>query len=730
VATGPGPTPILLRSLSAAVLADGSGDLALRREARGASEEWGGVYGQLVRLTGPWRLRFWDGAREYGLPETRAARSTVGERWRSEHRLGSIVVRQEIAPTHRPAGAIRTVRCSVEGDRPVQLTVHSAFRPYLLPTLVEGIRPISYRAQTSAEGLHLRQRGFGLDVRSTVAPSHLYIDRASWIGGRRDGAIDEFGSDHELVVAPGTESVLRWAIVGGLERDLAGSAGDVGRRLADPEPTFAASEREEAAWYAATPTLRFPDAPALEQGYATARAALRCLYSEPGDSMTGLVAGYPWYSAIWCRDVAWMLPALLWLGDFDWTARSIATVLRFQSRARLPLLGGEPGELPMQISPGPIFFYGTSDTSLYFPDLAERYVRHSGDVATAAAWRPMLRAVIDWGLARTDPATGLLRNGGEAEAISAATASIARVRYGIDSPDTTIWDSTDRRDHAIDVQVLWWAALGSALALDPAGASSRGPAPVRAALERLAATIPTAYDWPEERFLADSIRAGAPVKRLRPNALRAASAGLVDAARARTMAHRAAEDDLSSAWGVRTLSARDPAYRPDAYHDGQVWPIATAWAADAALAAGDAELGVDFLARIAAGYVADAGGANECYRGDRPEPFDSCFLLGLSVGPFVSVLFERLWGLRADVRTGELGVRPCFPAAWRSATLEGLRFGGGQVTLRYSAPTLEIAWSGPARLTVRFAGGTVAVEAGRTASVSLPSPPPAAGTLQ
>jgi len=713
------PPPLLLRSLSAAVLTDPAGDLSLPRECRGAVEEWGGVYAQLIRLTGRWRIFLWDGEHQSRLSDGFVSGRQVGDRWRTEHRIGRLAVHQEIAPTDRPSGAIRRLRFALSEGPPVSLVVHSSFRPYLLPTLVEGVRPVSFRAETSSAGLDVRQRGFGLAVRSSIGPSHLYLDRGSWLGGHRSGPLERVGADYELRLTAGLPVDLRLAIAGGLERDLARSADDIAALLADPEPRLASAEAAEARWLAGTPTMRFPDAPELERAYEAARASLRRLYSAPGDSMTGLVAGYPWYSAIWCRDLAWMLPAVLWLGDFDWAAQSLATVFRFQSRSSIPLLGGEPGELPMQISPGPIFFYGTSDTTLYFPGIVEQWVRHTGDTGATLPWRPVLAAVVAWGLARTDLATGLLRNGGEAEAISAATGAISRIRYGIDSPDTTIWDSTDRRDHAIDVQVLWWSALRSALELHAIDDDPTVRARLPGVVARLAETIRTAYDWPEERYLADSLRAAVPVRKLRPNALRAVSAGLVSPERARALARRVAEEDLSTPWGVRTLSTKDPTYRPDAYHDGQVWPVATAWAADAAFAAGDGELGAEFLGRIAARFAAESGQANECYRGDRAEAFDSCFLLGLSVGPFVSLLFERLWGLRPDARARCLDVRPCFPAGWRSAALDGVRLGPGRVSLRWAAPVVTVGWSGPGDLTVRVGGRVSPLAPGASVAVSL-----------
>jgi glycogen debranching enzyme len=708
--------PVLLTSLASAALLDGRGDLEFVRETRGARVDWGGVYGQLVHLTGPWRLSLSAGDSVVGLPETQVTSAGSPGVWRSHHRWGRFEVDQTIAAVADPPGVVRAVRVSLSEGLPAPLTVESRWSPYLLPVLVEGIRPVVFRAETRGEELRVRQRGFGLAFRSSVLPTRLYLNRASWIGGRFEGRIEEVGSDHELRVTSGASSELTFLVHGGLEREL-GRASAVEATLRDPRSAAALVEAADAAWEARTPMLRFPDAPRLERAYSLARAALRRLYSAPGEGLTGLVAGYPWYSAIWCRDLAWMLPAVLWLGDFDWTEQSLASVFRFQSRADVPILGGAPGELPMQFAPGPIFLYGTSDTTLYYPGLVDRFVRHSARTAVLEPWSSVVERILGWGEARTDPETGLLHHGGEAGSIGAVKASVARVRYGIDAPDTTIWDSTDRRAHAIDVQVLWGEALDAGVRRVATG--PHDPRATRWAAEagRVADSVRRLYPWSEEGYLFDSLGPEGPVRKLRPNALRAVSAGWLDPNLARSVVQRAARDDLTTPWGVRSLSDRHPTYDPQAYHDGQVWTIATAWAADAALAAGERELGVGYLDSIATCIEEEGGFANECYRGDRPEPFDSCFLLGFSVAPFLTVLFERLWGLRADMTQGRLEVHPTFPANWTSASLSRLTLGGGTVDLDWTPRRLAVRWSGPASLTVVTPAGGTTVPEGESRSM-------------
>ncbi len=709
------PAPVLLSSLSASAILDGRGDLELLQETRGAPVEWGGAYGQSVRLTGPWTISLVEDGPPVPLSSCRVGGERVPGAYRTLHRWNGLEILHAVAAIDRPTGVVRTVRVSSTsgGTRCIRLV--NRFVPFLFPVAVEGIRPVRFRVETTNRGLRVAQRGFGLVYRSSDLFGHLYLDRASWLGGHVEREVREIASEEEIDVSPGHPIERSWIVAGGLERSLRPVDAALEAALSDPEAAARSVADADAAWAGTTPTFRFPQAPGLEAAYGRARDGLRRLYAAPGEELTGLRAGFPWYDAIWCRDVAWMLPAVLWLGDVGWAQRTIDSVFRFQSRSELPILGGEPGELPMQIAPGPIFLYGTSDTTLYYPSLVERLMSHTPDGVVLSEWIPTLQRIVAWGLARMDPETGLLRNGGEVERMRAFTASLTRVRYGIDATDTTIWDSADRRDHAIDVQVLWWQALRSAAALLEAGAL---PAGIE---DRTRTSIRERYWWDSETYLYDSIRNGQPVLQLRPNALRAVSAGLLDPDRARAVVARASAADLTTAWGLRTLSDRDPGYIPHGYHQGQVWPIATTWAADAAFAAGDRVLAYRHLDQLARQLVDQEGLAHECFRGDRNEPYDACFLLGFSVAPFLALLFERVWGISLNARGPSIGVRPAFPAAWTEAALEHLRIGGGFATLRWNRGRLSVGWSGPGGLQVTTSAGTITVGAGSAADIDAPT---------
>jgi len=126
---------------------------------------------------------------------------------------------------------------------------------------------------------------------------------------------------------------------------------------------------------------------------------------------------------------------------------------------------------------------------------------------------------------------------------------------------------------------------------------------------------------------------------------------------------------------------------------------------------------------MAGRFAAEDGFANECYLGDRPEPFDSCYLLGFSVAPFLTLLFERLWGIRVGGGEDPVRVLPAFPPGWTSAALRGLRVARGYLDLDWSPGKLSVHWRGTERLTVDAGTGLRSLAPGEAAVLELPRTP-------
>lgn len=728
VSTVDSRAPILLTGLSAAAVLSASGDLSLIRETRGADIDWGGVYGEGVRLTGAWWLEYLDpqGARR-GLSESLVGLTSSRTRVESRHASPPFQFDQEIVALADLPGVGRRLTFSTSSPTPIALQVETTFHPELAPVLIEGIKPFEYDVNRTSTGLRITAFGSALEFASNGPNTSFRLNGQPWDRRPYRGPLDTVTAETTIPIASGAPTTVSYLIWGGVETQVHAHPERTAQLLENAERWGPEADGARRAWTARTPRMKLPSAPEIERGYLLARDALRSLYFAPEPGFVGLVAGYPWYAALWCRDLAWMLPAVLWLGDTPWVANSFRSVFRFQARAPLPVLGGAVGELPMQIGPGPIFLYGTSDTTLYYPALLQQYVEHTGDVSLVREFAAPLQLVEQWARAKIDPTSGLIRNGDEAEGIREAAEEHGRVHYGFDAYDTTIWDSTDRRAHAVDIQVLWAEALGALGALAPLiGREADGPRWRQEAV-RLRQTISSRYWWDQEHYLFDTIGAdGTLVHKVRPNGLQVVAHGLLSPDRALAAVERAANGDLATEWGYRTLSSADPTYNPISYHDGQVWPIASAWAIAAAFAAGQTKRGVEGLRRWARQLDQEAGMLNECYRGDRAEPFDSCFLLGFSIAPFLTQLFEGLWGLHPRALDRTLTVAPQFPPEWAQASLQGLSLFGGQVDLRWERPRMTVSWRGTGALRVQ--GGRTSLDLTEGGSGTLDLGPAASET--
>ncbi|MCI4334156.1 MAG: hypothetical protein L3K04_00750 [Thermoplasmata archaeon] len=695
--------PVLLAGPRSAAVLSGAGEFHWLRECRGERTECAEVTAVGLRLVSRWTVRFGTGTPLTPLESSLRALTVRRGVLESRHEADGVRLEQRVYPVGEPPGVAREFRLQAEERSPAHARLECSLRPFLAPILLEGVKPYEYAFALSARGLRVESSGFGLRLESEPEAARWFRDGAAWDGRPASGELGEMGARWALEIPAGGSASVRMCLWGGAERAVRLGSGPA--RVPIPWDAGAASEAYYAQWLASTPELALPDAPALEAGYRLARSALRALYYAPERGCTGVRAGVPWYAALWCRDLAWALPAILWMGDLAWAEESLRCVYGYQAPARIPLLGAEAGELPMQVAPGPVFLFGTSDTSLYYPALLARQVAHSGSTQLLADLGDALELTRQYLLGRQDPRTGLFRHGGEVAALEEATEGLSRVRFGIDATDTTIWDSADRRDSAIDIQVLGVAAWRALAELEAHAGRRSEASDARARAGALAARLEPTYGWSEESYLADSIRGGVPVRQLRPNALLAVSAGLLRPELARRMVHRAAQPDLSTPWGVRTLSSRDAEYDPLAYHGGQVWPLATGWAAEAAFAAGEEELALGYLERLAQTLIEERGYANECYRGDRSEPWNSCFLLGFSVAPFLTVLFERLWGVRPRLGEGRVELAPQLPRRWEHGALRGIRLGGGRLDLEFDARRYRASYAGTAPLTLVGPGG-------------------------
>jgi hypothetical protein len=419
----------------------------------------------------------------------------------------------------------------------------------------------------------------------------------------------------------------------------------------------------------------------LIAAYEKTKTCLRYLKTEYDGLGEGICAGLPRFPNYWARDTGWTLRGYLAIGDYKFTASTIDNFIKRQ--ARKTGNGAFKGELPMIIS-GKSFLhsttYGSADSTFLFPWAILHYLRATGDTAYLEKRWNAIVDLIEYGFLKDLDGDGLLEN------------DFTGVAEKLPIQDSTWMDHIDRRKSANDIQALFYESLmvgGELAVLAGDNEKARKWKDKASALQE---KIDSEYWNPETGYYYDTIRKdGSKDPKIRPNALVLLLADVVkDRNKAESVLNRIEQPDMTTGWGLRTLSAQDPRYHPALYHDGAVWPLVTGWAALSELKYGRREQALHYLESMADRILAENGMFAETYRGDRPEPFNSCILQAWSAGMYAFAFCEMMLGMKLDMINNTVRIEPMIPDSLKdgaSAPIDferQLRTAKGATTLRTS----------------------------------------------
>ncbi|MDI3318034.1 MAG: glycogen debranching N-terminal domain-containing protein [Bacillota bacterium] len=473
------------------------------------------------------------------------------------------------------------------------------------------------------------------------------------------------------------------------------------------------------------------DASAWERVLRRSERDLEALSLDLGAGPT-VAAGAPWFATLFGRDA--LLTAFELLPFRPSLARAtLETLAAWQGRREETWREEEPGRIPHELRFGEATgtgrlpygrYYGSIDATPLFVWLAAATWRRTGDrpwlerirpaVERALAWVERARARDPEGFLSFEPHAG--RHGAEG----------LRTQAWKDSADSMV-DERGRPVEpplaVVEVQGYVVAALRAwAEVLAELGEEGRA-AGLRREADRLAERIEARFWLPREGSYALALGARRGAARRRAGAVTSDAAHLLWAGvaapeRAAALARRLLAPDLFTGWGLRTLSAANPAYHPLAYHRGAVWPHDTAVAV-----AGLARYGHLREAYDLAAALLDAGAAlprhrlPECFSGaerppatppagdrnggaagGRPEEYPAaCRPQAWAAGaPFLVV--AALAGLELDAVRGRIRLRPFLGGgegerALAAVRLRGLAVGGQRLDLeirRLAGRELEV----------------------------------------
>jgi glycogen debranching enzyme len=308
-------------------------------------------------------------------------------------------------------------------------------------------------------------------------------------------------------------------------------------------------------------------------------AALRLYDCDHGERAWTMAAGLPVYVSLFGRDTltaAWQAA----MASREMMPGTLAELAQWQGTEVNDWRDEQPGKMLHQAESGPLAmlnvhplrrYYGSITTSGFYPAIVSELWHWTGDKELVRLFLEPARKGLRW----LDEYADIDRDG----FYEYQTRSEQGVRNQgwKDSDDAIVHDDGSQAPVPIATceeqgfvylaklhlsELLWW--------LDEKEEARRW---FQEATE-LKKRFNEAFWMEDVGFIAMALDAEKrQVKSIGSNAGHCLAAGILEEQFVRRTADRLFADDMFSGWGVRTLSASNPAYNPYSYHRGSVWPV-------------------------------------------------------------------------------------------------------------------------------------------------------------
>jgi glycogen debranching enzyme len=407
-------------------------------------------------------------------------------------------------------------------------------------------------------------------------------------------------------------------------------------------------------------------------------------------------AGIPWYATVFGRDS--LIVALQTMAvNPGLGVGTLHALARLQATGTDDWRDAQPGKMPHEIRSGELAhfgkvphtpYYGSADaTPLFLIALHETWL-WMGDRALLEQHRDTAERCLEW-----IDSYGDLDGDGFQEYLGRSTQGLENQGWK-DSGDAVIDPAGTKATPPIALCELqgyvYDAKRRMADVFEALGEDERASA-LRQQAEDLQQRFEAAF-WLEEAgtycFGLDAHKQ--PIRTVVSNAGHCLWSGIASPERAAKVVQRLMQADMSSGWGIRTLSAGHRCYNPHSYHRGSIWPHD-----NGIIAAGFRRYGFAQEAGVLARGIWEATACFDRYR--LPELYaglpraGSSFpvqYLGANIpqawaAGTILHLIRTLLGLRADAPRGRLYVAPALPRWLPDLTLAGLHCGDAQLSLRF-----------------------------------------------
>ena len=416
-------------------------------------------------------------------------------------------------------------------------------------------------------------------------------------------------------------------------------------------------------------------------------------------------AGVPWFVTIFGRDslIVSLQNMLVHAGFAQGALKKLASL---QATELDDWRDAQPGKMPHELRRGELAhahkiphtpYYGTADaTPLYLIVLHEAW-KWIGDNSLLQEYREVALRCLEW-----IDKYGDLDGDGFQEYKSRSDQGIENQSWK-DSGDAVVYPDGSQvqppkalcelQGYVFDAWIRM-AEVFTALGEDERAAS----------LRTKATQLQVRF---EEHFWCEDIGCYAyaldphkqPVRTIASNAGHCLWSGIARPDRAARVVKRLMEPDMWTGWGIRTLSANNPAYNPYSYHLGSIWPHD-----NGIIALGFKRYGkADEAAQVVRG-ISEAASFFSNYR--LPEVYAG---IELQPGTFpiqylqanvpqawaagsVFQLLQAILGLQADAPNNRLNIDPDLPQWLPEITLRQIAVGNARVDLRFWRDDERTRW--------------------------------------
>jgi glycogen debranching enzyme len=283
--------------------------------------------------------------------------------------------------------------------------------------------------------------------------------------------------------------------------------------------------------------------------------------------------------------------------------------------------------------------------------------------------------------------------------------------------DDTWMDTENRSEKPIDVQALWVKALKSIENLAPLDQKIKKEA------GELYTKLKKNYSeifWNGKNYFYDTIHPdGKPDPSVKPNALAGLIFDLVPNEKAKKAVERISQPDILTSWGIRTRAEGDPLYVPYMYHSGEVWGSTTGWGALAAFVCGARDVGMKLLSIQVDRILKEGGMYAECYRGDKPELYQSCILQAWSLSTYLWCILEKLFGISKKALEKTIDISPRIPKEWKEVKIKNVVVGNAILNMEINGETkgIEVENVGKGELIIRTSRERKLAKPGKTITI-------------